>query len=214
MFGSNYCSQVLLILLHSYFCTRVERGLHLPWVAMPLTAWIMLNCHKNDKWCILAIKANLMLNFSVLLQGTRNVLPGQNPYIFVQKYPDKQYTGFQFTAWCSSGSLKRAINVQAPGNYNNKQSYFTHITTHKRQCLDFCKYTDTYLIIKTSKDVGMYAYYITMYPPIPPPRSPVITYKHIFLIAMWNCCLLKYCGWFEAKYWRLIQFWTSRLCLV
>lgn len=37
-----------------------------------------------------------------------------------------------------------------------------HITTHKSQCLGFCKYADTCLIIKTSNEPGMYAYYITM----------------------------------------------------
>lgn len=43
----------------------------------------------------LAIKASLMLNLSALLQGTRNILPGQNTCVFVQKYLDEQYRGFQ-----------------------------------------------------------------------------------------------------------------------
>lgn len=90
MFGSNHCSQAPLISFPSYFCSRVERALQLHWVTMLLTAWIMLDCHKTNKWYILAIKTKLTLNFSVLLQGTRNVLPGQKPYMFVQKYPDKQ----------------------------------------------------------------------------------------------------------------------------
>lgn len=37
-----------------------------------------------------------------------------------------------------------------------------HVTIHKSQCLVFCKYTDTYLIIKNCSELGMYAYSITM----------------------------------------------------
>lgn len=44
----------------------------------------------------------------------------------------------------SSGSLKRAMKVQASDNYYNKQIYFMDITTRRSQCLCICKCTDTY----------------------------------------------------------------------
>lgn len=51
------------------------------------------------------------------------------------------------------------------------------MTAHNSQSLGFCKDTDVYIVIKTSNDLR---YVCMLYNYV----APIITHKHIFLIAM------------------------------